>query len=345
MDTYQLTPDEFLGDQGLDGQNLQYGQIPGQGSAGDPRFSQPPPQPAAPPQQAQPQQPLAIPRQTFNLDGPAPQKPLAAGGGAQADDKKKIDVTPDGFKAEYNHDELQKAKTPGEVFEAMKPKSRNEYMDWWEKEHGAIVQKWDAVQQHLGDRPDTKAPPSREDKFSALLDFGLRLMQQSSAMTRGPNGVPIYANTPSAALSGAIGGTIQNYFAGREKEGTDWDAKNAAVAQGRAADLKNIGTGGDALVKQGTLDKNQTGELRDTAAAAKSLTPEYPKNQTRSDKNGQVWQQGVDGTWSKVPGLITDPNTGPRGGRGGSKASVYSEKLAEYDQRNPLPAGATPQQK
>lgn len=305
------------------------------GPRGSTTMSTPPDQLQAPdPNDLPGTQGISVPQPSFNLDsGASPDV------GAQPDTRKKIDVGPPNFDPKFDQEAMKTAKTPSDLFNAMHATSQNKYMRWWQQEHGNINQKWDQVVAEIGHRPDPDRTLSRKEKFGMLLDFGLHLMAQSGARP---------ASGQLAGANAAIGSTILDQQASRQSEQDVYDSKLAAAGAGRAADMKTIGTGGQALESQQKIDTGQASEIASEAGAAKDLTPTYSRLQTLTDKDGVVHQQNIDGSWQPVLSagkkVIQDPNIGPRGGRGRG-TSVYQQRLAEFDRRNPVADNATAEQK
>lgn len=168
---------------------------------------------------------------------------------------------------EYDPKKLAKAQTTLDLLNAMKPKSRTDYMDWYEKTHGDIDQHYDNLQTQLGQRPgDDDEDLSKKEKFAKLLEFGLHLMKASA---------PASTNQ-GAALAGTLSDSADSYQqavadknAGAQK---DYETQHAAIETQRTAALKGIGTPLDAMKAQDTRDKDAAAETKDTASAYKSIS-------------------------------------------------------------------------
>ena len=191
----------------------------------------------------------------------APLTPPAAAPGA----KPQIQTGP-ATPPQYDPQKLSKAQTPLDLLNAMRPKSRSSYMDWWEQQHGDINQRYDALKAQLGERPADDQPQSKKEKLAELLQFGLHLMKNSAQPT----------SNQGAVLTGTLADTIdsaqQQHQAAIGQQQQQYDAKANAIENARAADLKGIGTPAQAQAQQTKNDLADATELKDTGAALKDVT-------------------------------------------------------------------------
>lgn len=268
---------------------------------------------------------LAAPNVQFeqpqtNLDAPtAPQSGLAATEPAQ---KTKIPVMPAGFDmaTAFDGDKVTKANNASELIDAMKPKARNQFMDWWEQQYGAINDHYDQVRAQIGQRPDADRKLSRKEKWAALMDFGLNLIKSSQSQQQGGQG-----DNLGSALAVAAGNTVSGIDQKRNLEAATYDQKAPGVETGRQTALKNLGSYGDALKGQASIDADrarQAGYERETDKAPDTLG---------TDQGQLVW----DGAQKKyVPMLDAkgQPYTNLKvGARGGVDRDSRSSEEKKYD--------------
>lgn len=211
------------------------------------------------------------------------------------------------FKIDYRKGALDKVKSVGDVINAMKPSSRDKYMDWWEKQNGAINDRWNQLQQELGQRPDPNADMSRKEQFRMLMEFGIELMRRAGQPNAG-------GESFAQAYGGARGRKMQ--------AAADHDAKRGAIEAGRAADLKSIGSYGDALKGQAQIDENavQMEEARGRMKAASRRKPEIiSSDQGTYDYDPETRESrpitGIDGK------PLTNLKVGARGGSAAGRDS------------------------
>jgi hypothetical protein len=244
--------------------------------------------------------------------GAAPATPDPAQGG------------PKNFDPTYNQDLLSTATTHGQIFAAMDPKSQTQYMDWWEKEHGAVNTRYAQLKKELGTRPDPNRDPTQREKFQTLMDFGMSLLKNSG---RGQD--PVRAT--GEALEEATGKQQ-----GRQQAQTSaYDAKSAAIESSRQADQKDLGNYGQAVREDALITDAKT---RTSIAIAKSMSPPKPgEPMTRLDQNNNqyqwnpaptkdnpsagAWDLSRDKQGKPIPAMS---DQGPRGGaRGGGSAAPH----------------------
>lgn len=224
---------------------------------------------------------------------------------------------------EYDAKKLAKAQNTLDVLNAMKPKSRTDYMDWYEKTHGDIDDHFAKLQKDLGQRPgDDDEDLSKKEKFAQLLEFGLHLMKNSAQ-----------PGNQGAALAGTLSDSVGSYQkavadknAGAQK---DFDTQSQGIEAQHQAALKGIGTPVDAMKAQDTRDKDVAAETKDNASAYKSISdatttkastlgaPTYavaPNGVVHSlvrDENGTTHAEPVTGIDGKpFAGRVLGHNTG-----------------------------------
>jgi hypothetical protein len=209
------------------------------------------PTPTAPPQAA-PQQPGLA---------PAPAGGIQQGTG---NNKGEIQTSPE-VQPEYDPKKLAKAQTTLDLLNAMKPKSRTDYMDWWEKQHGDIDDKYDNLKTQLGARPSDDEPQTKKEKFAALLEFGLHLMKASS---------------PASTNQGAVlTSTLSDEHDAMDKAHADsiasaqktYDTSADAIESQRAEEQKGIGTPAQAMAAQAKQNLDDSTETKNTAQAYKAI--------------------------------------------------------------------------
>lgn len=218
----------------------------------------PPIQGAPAPLAATPSQP-ASPGQGQPGLGPTPQ-----GGIAQGTNKGEI-ATPEA-QLKFNPDKLKKAQTTLDVLNAATATSRREYMTWWEKQHGAIDDKYDHLRTQLGARPSDDEPQTKKEKFAALLEFGLHLMKNSAQAS----------TNQGAILSGTLADEHdtaakqhQADIAGRQSA---YDTQANAIESARAEEQKGIGTPAQAMKASADEAKSGAETTRAQAAGLKDLS-------------------------------------------------------------------------
>jgi hypothetical protein len=211
--------------------------------------------PTAPPQ-AQPQTP----------GGPPSLTPPAQGGIAQGTGNTKGEVPTPDVELKFKPDKLAKATTTLDVLNAATAASRKEYMDWWQKQHGDIDDKYDHLKSQLGARPSDDEPQTKKEKFAALLEFGLHLMKNSAA--------------PSTNQGAALTSTLsdehdamtkahQADISGRQGA---YDAQAQAIESARDKEQAGIGTPAAAMKASDDQAKTAAAATKDQAGALKDLS-------------------------------------------------------------------------
>ncbi len=187
--------------------------------------------------------------------GPAPATITQAANGKPADKQApKLQFTK----------KAEDASTVHELISAAKPSSLNNYMDWWEKQNGAIDHKYDYMRQQLGDKAPADRPLSRKDKFSALMDFGINLIKASNGRKYDTEGA--YAN--------AIGATVEQQGQKRDLEGKVYNDRLSGIESGRAVEKKNLGNYGEALKGQADISMRNAQQSSEEAKLQKTLHPD-----------------------------------------------------------------------
>lgn len=219
--------------------------------------------PQLPPIQGQPPGPAASPSQPA---APGQLAPQPQGGIAQGTPGQKGEIATPAVVPEYDPKKLAKANTTLDLLNAMKPKSRTDYMDWWEKQHGDIDSKYDQLKTQIGARPSDDEPQTQKEKFAALLEFGLHLMKASAPAST--NQGAVLAGTLSDEHD-AMGKAHQANIAGAQKQ---YDTQADAIESGRQEELKGIGTPAQAMAAQGKQNLDETTETKNVAQAAKAAS-------------------------------------------------------------------------
>lgn len=202
-----------------------------------------------------------------------------------------------------------KAKTVGEIVNAAKPSSLNNYMDWWETQNGAIDHKYDYLRQQLGAPPNPDRKMTRKEKFAALMDFGINLIKASQGRQYDTAG----------AFATAVGATVEGLQGKRQQESADFAQKEQAIEAARAAEKKPLGTYGEALKSQ--ADINMRG-AQQTAEETRLLAEKNKEPGTLyTDQGIQRWNPETQ-NYEPVLGADGKPLTNLKvGARGGSAAS------------------------
>lgn len=254
--------------------------------------------PTAPPQAQSPTTPaVQNPGSATSAGGAAPTltgQPAQPGIGQQPQ-KKQIDTGP---QVQFDPKKLAKVQTAQDLVEAMRPKSRTEYLDWWEKTHGDIDDKYDNMQKQLGERP-TDEGLTRQEKFAGLLQFGLHLMKASSAPTTNQGGVL------AGQLSDSVDSMNAAHQANIKGQQSSYDASSNAIENARQQEQKSIGTAADARKGQMQSDKDYASETKDNASAFKDVSDAL--NTKQSALGPATYSAGPDGT---LHSINRDPDTG-----------------------------------
>lgn len=209
------------------------------------------------------------PPQAAPAQGAAP-APLDPSAQAQPNDitngKKGQIVTGPTVAPQYDPKKLAKANNTLDLLNAMKPKSRTDYMDWWEKQHGDIDEKYDALKEKIGARPSDDEPSTKKEKLAALLEFGLHLMKASAPAST--NQGAVLQSTISDSADAAGKAHAQN-VASQQKA---YDQNANAIEDQRAAEQKGIGTPAQAMAAQSTQNKDFSTETKNNAQAFKAIS-------------------------------------------------------------------------
>lgn len=231
----------------------------------------------------------------------------------------KIPVMPDGFQPKFDEAKLKDAKTVPQLVDAMHPKSRTEFMDWWEQQYGSINKHFDQLHAQLGTRPDPDRPLTKKDKWSALMEFGLNLIKSSQSPAQGGQ------DNLGGAVAVAAGNTVAGTEQKRNLERDTFDAKTRQVEQDRAGALKNLGTYGEALKGQSAID---------TDAARKTM---YER--TRPTNLGQpvgtdqgLIERDPQGQWRQIKDDQGHPYTNLKvGSHGGVERDTRASEEKKFD--------------
>ncbi len=245
--------------------------------------SMPPIQGAPPAAAASPSQPAA--------PGAGATPPLgqpAQGGIAQGTGQAKGEVPTPEVQLKFKPDKLAKANTTLEVLNAATAQSRKDYMDWWQKQHGDIDEKYDHLKAQIGARPSDDEPQSKKEKFAALLEFGLHLMKASSGAST--NQGAVLTGTLSdehEAMTKAHQGKVQ-------AEQGAYDTQANAIENARAKEQAGIGT--PAAAMKASSDEART-SAQTTQAQTSSLKNLADAGSTKASTLGApTYAAGPDGT-------------------------------------------------
>lgn len=241
------------------------------------------------------------------------------------DGKKGIDVHPPGFNPDDPSNykkgaiaDLQKTTPdpkPSDIFDAMKPKVQSKYMDWWEKQHGDIEQRYDQLQQQLGQRPDPNRDPTRKERFQTLMDFGISLLQHS-----GRNGGAYGSDANGVA---ATGDALHDAFGAQKQrqlnDTANYDAQSQKIQAAKQADLKDIGNYGQATREDASINLDMTRQAVAEMNALKPPKASQPTTRQLADGT-QVDYDQATGTWNpsvdkngKPIGKVMEGSTGKGG--------------------------------
>lgn len=241
-------------------------------------------------------------------------QPVGVGDPSAVGKAAKIPAKPP-FKIEYRKGALDGVKTFSDVMDAMKPKSQAKYMDWWEQQHGAINERFNQLQKEIGQRPDPNSDLSRKEQFRMLMEFGIELMRRA--------GQP---NAGGESFAQAYGGAR-----GRKAQATaDYDAQRGAIEAGRGAELKSIGTYGDALKGQSAIDQDAV-QMQEAEARMKAAGRRKPEiisaDQGTFDYDPETQQTtaitGIDGK------PLTNLKVGSRGGIGRDSRTANQKNIED----------------
>ncbi len=217
----------------------------------------------------------------------------------------KIETRPPDLEAEADPEKLSKAKTIDDVFDAAPEKTQNQYMNWWEKSYGDINSKYDRMRGELGEYKKLPEKPSRKQMFMLLLGYGARMANNMRVGREGSNS----DIDPMAASDDAFSFAQDMTMGNRMSEGA-YRENLSAIEQARGAELKAIGTKGDAMNKASEIN------YRDTQAANLGKADERVV-----DDRGYVFTMGKDNKLQAVmrpdgKGQLRQrlPETGDKGG-------------------------------
>jgi len=98
----------------------------------------------------------------------------------QQDAPKNIDIGPPAVKPEFDEDKLKDAKTLADHVDAMTPAYRKAYLNWYEGQYGRIQDHYDEMLKQIGEKPDPDRQLSRKDMWTALMNFGVSMIKNSS---------------------------------------------------------------------------------------------------------------------------------------------------------------------
>lgn len=174
---------------------------------------------------------------------------------------KKFRVVPEGFDPEIPQEKLKDIKTPDDLVNAMPEKRATEFLDWWEKQHGAINDKYDAMAKQFQMPADQKM--SRKQKFGVLMQFGLQMMRNSASDRYGGD---LASAVGRSAYDTAGKVEFDQRMAKRERQ------RGLATVEGmRERDLKELGSRGKAMTTQADMNLKgaQTDYLRGREKALK----------------------------------------------------------------------------
>jgi hypothetical protein len=208
---------------------------------------------------------------------------------------------PTGPQAEFDPKKLAKVKTTLDLLNAMKPQSRSDYMDWWQKQHGDINDRYDSLKAQIGARPSDDEPQTRKEKFAALLEFGLHLMKNSAAPSQNQGAVL------ESTLSDSVEDAQKQHQANIQGKQQAYDAQAQAIESAREKDLEGIGTPAAAMKTQADLSRQDTENLKDRAAAYKDVSQTLDEQERA--QGPKTYSTGKDGN---LYSLEPDENGNPR---------------------------------
>ena len=177
----------------------------------------------------------------------------------------KGEIATPAVKLKFNADKLKGAQTTLDVLNAATSTSRKEYMDWWQKQHGDIDDKYDNMRSQLGARPSDDEPQTKKEKFAALLEFGLHLMKNSAQATS--NQGAVLSSTLSDEHD-AMQKAHADKIAGAQGK---YDAQAGAIESGREEEQKGIGTPAQAMKASADQAKDDSAATKDQAQSLKAL--------------------------------------------------------------------------
>jgi hypothetical protein len=254
---------------------------------------------------SQPASPGAGATATAPLQGPPTPVPgqQPANGIENQPQKGQINTGP---QAEFDPKKLAKVKSTLDLLNAMKPQSRTDYMDWWEKQHGDIDEKYDNLKSSLGARPDDDQDYSKKEKFAALLEFGLHLMKNSAAAVGSSNQAAPLAN----ALSDSAETAQKAHQANIAGQQSAYDTQAQSIEDARQKAQAGIGTPSAAMKEQADLNRQDSENLKDTASAYKDVNSTL--DQGTKSAAAKTYSTGKDGNlYSLEPDEDGNPKAKP----------------------------------
>lgn len=239
--------------------------------------------------------------------------PIDAPAGAAG--PQKIEALPP-FKLNYDQKKLNGAKSFSQVMGAMKPQSQAKYMDWWEQKYGSIQDKWDALQDQLGKRPDPNRDFTKKEQFQMLMEFGMHLTRAAGQGDPAP-GSTAFGN----AYAGARGR--------QQQETADFDQQSALISKGRQDEFKGIGNYGEAMKAQSDIDQNDVQMQEAQARMEKAKKPK--RSLVQADQGTYSWDEDAD-TVKPLTGIDGKPLTNLKvGARGGVDRDTRSSEEKKFD--------------
>ncbi len=194
----------------------------------------------------------------------------------------KIDVGPSELDGDgIDEGAMGKANTIDEVFDAAPASTQNKYMDWWEKSYGSINDKYDRMRGELGEYQKLPKKLSKKQMFVLLLGYGARM---ASNMRRGSEADPMAASDDAFAFG-------QDTVMGNQMGEQEHAANLGAIERGRAAELKGLGSRGDAM--------KASSEINLSDARAEELRRGKPGDRI-TDEQGLVFEVQPDGNLKQV---------------------------------------------
>lgn len=189
----------------------------------------------------------------------------AQGGIAQGTGNAKGEIPTPDVQLKFKPDKLAKAQTTLDLLNAATASSRKDYMDWWEKQHGDINDRYDHLRSQLGARPSDDEPQSKKEKFAALLEFGLHLMKNSAQPTTNQGGVLL------STLSDEHDAAAKQHQASIEGAQSAYDTQAQAIESARQKEQQGIGTPAQAQKAADERAKDVGAATKDQAAALKGI--------------------------------------------------------------------------
>lgn len=232
------------------------------------------------------------------------------------------------FKVEYKKGGLKNVKSVDDVINAMKPKSQAKYMDWWEEQHGSINDRFNQLQQELGQRPNPDADLSRKDQFRMLMEFGIELMARAGAGEQGAGG---------KAFANAYGNSRDR----QALKTADHDARSQLIEKGRQDSQKQIGSYGDALKGQSDIDQNEV-QMREAEGRMKNANRRKPEIINSDQGTYDYDTESMEAT--PITGIDGKPLTNKEVGSRGGSAAARDSRTANQKNIEDLTQRGVPEQ-